>query len=133
MCIRDSKKGATTEEVSTFVEDELMNQLEGITGVASISTGGLIESKAVSYTHLKFAALACFAVNRKPKPQQGGDLLDHRKPQPETARAVLAILTARWIFLIKTIPNPREILWSDADAVVFDRETDRLPVAARCV
>lgn len=32
------KKGATTEEVSTFVEDELMNQLEGITGVASIST-----------------------------------------------------------------------------------------------
>ena len=39
------KKGATTEEVSTFVEDELMNQLEGITGVASISTGGLIESK----------------------------------------------------------------------------------------
>ena len=26
------KKGATTEEVSTFIEDELMNQLEGITG-----------------------------------------------------------------------------------------------------
>ena len=70
-------------------------------------------------------------MNRKPKPQQGGDLLDHRKPQPETARAVLAILTARWIFLIKTIPNPREILWSDADAVVFDRETDLLPVAAQ--
>ena len=39
------KKEATTEEVSTFVEDELMSQLEGITGVASISTGGLIESK----------------------------------------------------------------------------------------
>ena len=39
------KKGATTEEVSTFVEDELMNLLECITGVASISTGGLIVSK----------------------------------------------------------------------------------------
>ena len=32
------KKEATTEEFSTFVEDELMSQLEGITGVASIST-----------------------------------------------------------------------------------------------
>lgn len=37
--------GYTTEKLSTFVEDTLINQLEGTTGVASISTGGLIESK----------------------------------------------------------------------------------------
>jgi len=33
------------EDMSNFVEDTLMSELEGITGVASISTGGLIESK----------------------------------------------------------------------------------------
>ena len=37
--------GADTESMSSFVEDTLLNELEGITGVASISTGGLIESK----------------------------------------------------------------------------------------
>ena len=38
-------EGYTTEEISSFVKDTLINRLEGITGVASINTGGLIESK----------------------------------------------------------------------------------------
>jgi len=37
--------GYDTEKLSTFVDDTLMNQLEGTTGVASISTGGLLESQ----------------------------------------------------------------------------------------
>lgn len=37
--------GYDTEKLSSFVEDTLMNKLEGITGVASVNTGGLIESK----------------------------------------------------------------------------------------
>ena len=37
--------GYDTEKLSYFVEDTLMNKLEGITGVASINTGGLLESK----------------------------------------------------------------------------------------
>lgn len=37
--------GYDTEKLSAFVEDTLMNKLEGITGVAGISTGGLLESK----------------------------------------------------------------------------------------
>lgn len=37
--------GYDTEKLSSFVEDTLMNKLEGITGVASINTGGLLESK----------------------------------------------------------------------------------------
>ena len=41
-----SMEGSTTEKVSSFVEDTLMNQLEGTTGIASISAGGLIESRA---------------------------------------------------------------------------------------
>lgn len=40
-----SMEGTTTEKMSSFVKDTLMNQLEGTTGVASISAGGLIESK----------------------------------------------------------------------------------------
>lgn len=39
------QKGKDTEELSTFVEDTLMNQLEGTTGVASISSYGVLESK----------------------------------------------------------------------------------------
>ncbi len=38
-------EGTDTEEMSAFVSETLMTELEGITGVASISTGGLIESK----------------------------------------------------------------------------------------
>ncbi len=38
-------EGYDTEKLSGFVEDTLMNKLEGITGVASISTGGLLESQ----------------------------------------------------------------------------------------
>ncbi len=38
-------EGTNTEDMSNFVEDTLMNELEGITGVASISAAGLIESK----------------------------------------------------------------------------------------
>ena len=38
-------EGYDTEELSTFVKDTLIDQLEGTTGVASITTGGLIESK----------------------------------------------------------------------------------------
>lgn len=37
--------GYDTEKLSSFVEDTLMNKLEGITGVASINAGGLLESK----------------------------------------------------------------------------------------
>lgn len=37
--------GFDTEELSTFVKDTLIPELEGTTGVASINTGGLIESK----------------------------------------------------------------------------------------
>ena len=37
--------GYDTEKLSAFVEDTLMNKLEGITGVASINAGGLLESK----------------------------------------------------------------------------------------
>ena len=36
--------GYDTEELSAFTRDTLVNKLEGTTGVASISTGGLIES-----------------------------------------------------------------------------------------
>lgn len=38
-------KGYDTEKLSTFVKDTLINELEGTTGIASISAGGLIESK----------------------------------------------------------------------------------------
>lgn len=38
-------EGYDTEELSSFVDDSLMNKLEGVTGVASIQTGGLLESK----------------------------------------------------------------------------------------
>ena len=38
-------KGATTEQVSAFVKDTLINELEGTTGVADISTAGLIDAK----------------------------------------------------------------------------------------
>jgi len=40
-----SQEGKTTEELSAFVEGTLMNKLEGTTGVASISSAGLIESQ----------------------------------------------------------------------------------------
>lgn len=38
-------KGYDTQELSTFVKDTLLDKLEGTTGIASITTGGLIESK----------------------------------------------------------------------------------------
>ena len=38
-------KGYDTEKLSMFVEDTLMNKLEGITGVASVNAGGLLESR----------------------------------------------------------------------------------------
>ena len=38
-------EGYDTEKLSSFVEDTLMNKLEGITGVASVSAGGLLEAK----------------------------------------------------------------------------------------
>ena len=38
-------EGYDTEELSNFVEGTLMNKLEGVTGVASIQTGGLLESQ----------------------------------------------------------------------------------------
>ena len=37
--------GYDTEKLSNFVDETLMNQLEGTTGVASISAGGLLESR----------------------------------------------------------------------------------------
>lgn len=37
--------GYDTEKLSSFTQDTLMNRLEGTTGVASISTGGLLESR----------------------------------------------------------------------------------------
>ncbi|MBQ1959833.1 MAG: efflux RND transporter permease subunit, partial [Firmicutes bacterium] len=37
--------GYDTEKLSNFVDETLMNKLEGTTGVASISTGGLLESQ----------------------------------------------------------------------------------------
>ena len=39
------RDGYDTEKLSTFVKDTLINELEGTTGIASISAGGLIESK----------------------------------------------------------------------------------------
>lgn len=39
------RDGYDVEKLSTFVKDTLVNELEGTNGVASISTGGLIESK----------------------------------------------------------------------------------------
>lgn len=38
-------EGYDTEKLSSFVKDTLINELEGTNGVASISAGGLIESK----------------------------------------------------------------------------------------
>ncbi|MFQ7737151.1 MAG: efflux RND transporter permease subunit, partial [Emergencia timonensis] len=38
-------KGKDRAELSSFVSDTLMNQLEGITGVASIDTSGILEEK----------------------------------------------------------------------------------------
>ena len=39
------REGYDVEELSSFVKDTLTEQLQGTTGVASVSTGGLIESK----------------------------------------------------------------------------------------
>ena len=39
------REGYDVEKLSSFVKDTLINELEGTNGVASISTGGLIESK----------------------------------------------------------------------------------------
>lgn len=51
-------EGYSTEELSSFVKDTLINRLEGTTGVASISTGGLVESKInVSINEEKIDAL----------------------------------------------------------------------------
>ena len=38
-------KGKDTAELSSFVNDTLMNELEGTTGVASVQAGGLLESR----------------------------------------------------------------------------------------
>ncbi len=38
-------EGYDTEQLSNFVSDTLLNRLEGTTGVASINTGGLIQSR----------------------------------------------------------------------------------------
>lgn len=51
-------EGYSTEELSSFVRDTLMSQLEGTTGVASISAGGMVESKInVSINEDKIEAL----------------------------------------------------------------------------
>lgn len=51
-------KGYNIEELSTFVKDTLINELEGTTGVASVNTGGLIESKInISINEDKIEAL----------------------------------------------------------------------------
>ncbi len=39
------REGYDVEELSAFVEDTLVDELKGVTGVASVGTGGLIESK----------------------------------------------------------------------------------------
>ena len=39
------REGYDVDKLSTFVKDTLITELEGTTGVASISTGGLVESK----------------------------------------------------------------------------------------
>ena len=39
------RKDMETKELSNFVKDTLLNQLEGTTGVASVQTGGLLESQ----------------------------------------------------------------------------------------
>lgn len=39
------REGYDVEELSSFVKDTLADELKGVTGVASVSTGGLIESK----------------------------------------------------------------------------------------
>lgn len=43
--VGSSKEGQTREALYNFVKDTLIPELEGTTGVASINTGGLIESK----------------------------------------------------------------------------------------
>ena len=51
-------EGYDTEELSAFVKDTLINELEGTTGVASISTQGLVETKInVSINEAKIEAL----------------------------------------------------------------------------
>ena len=67
-------EGCTTEELSTFVKDTLTDRLEGTTGVASISTGGLVESKInVSINEEKIDAL-----NQKLLNKANGSLADAR-------------------------------------------------------
>ena len=39
-----NREGMTSEELSTFVENDLMRRLDAINGVASVSTAGLVES-----------------------------------------------------------------------------------------
>ena len=69
------KENTNTEEMSNFVSDTLMNELEGITGVASISAGGLIESKVnVVINEDKIEKLNDKLVN-----EVGADLADARK------------------------------------------------------
>lgn len=51
-------KGYDTQQLSDFVKETLLNELEGTTGVASINTGGLIESKInVSISEEKIEAI----------------------------------------------------------------------------
>ena len=67
-------EGYSTEELSSFVRDTLMSQLEGTTGVASISTGGMVESKInVSINEDKIEAL-----NQKLLSQANGSLASAR-------------------------------------------------------
>lgn len=67
-------EGYTTEEISSFVDDTLMNQLEGITGVASISTGGMIESQI----NVKISEKKIEKLNNKLVKKINGDLADSR-------------------------------------------------------
>ena len=59
------REGYDVEELSAFVEDTLVDELKGVTGVASVGTGGLIESKInVSINEEKIEALNIKLLNK---------------------------------------------------------------------
>ncbi len=88
-------KGKDRAELSSFVSDTLMNQLEGITGVASIDTSGILEEKVnvvISQTRstrstTKFspASTASFASAQSELDAQKGKVQQGKKPASRSA------------------------------------------------
>lgn len=87
-------EGYDTEKLSNFVQDTLINELEGTTGVASISAGGLIESKInVAISQEKIDEINVKLLNKansslaEAKSQLSGGMDQIKKAEAELAAA----------------------------------------------